>query len=376
MMQNQLLMITVTGALLCSTSIASAESRDLTKAIAVVASIEPGAAQHEAAKTAIETIEAGGADALVPLAKQIGQGNALADNWLRGAFEAIAADGISSVRPALIEFFKDRSNSARARRLVFETIVAHDPSAEKPLLKSAIDDPSEEMRVDAITQIVQAAENAETDEAKRELLEAALSAATVKEQVDLLAKRLESVGGAVDKKKHFGFLTKWSAVGPFDNKDTKGFDVLYGPEKADLSAPDLNATFEGTEGETTWNSVTAEGDDGVVNLAEQLAPHKGALVYVTTSFDSDDARDVELRLSTANAWKMWLNGEQLFEREEYHRGMHWDQYRVPAKLAKGQNVIVIKVLQNEQDQSWAQRWSYSLRVTDPTGRGLGELAAK
>lgn len=371
----------IATALLCvgclmGTAELSADSNDLAGQIQVLTGVEPGAESHAAAKAAVKQIEQAGPQALVPLAKAIGQGNALADNWLRGTFESIAADGIDDVQSDLVAFFHDRSNAPRARRLVYETLVDATPEMKEQLLSSAIDDPSEEMRADAVNVLVDSVENESDEEVKRKVLERALANATVKSQVDAISKQVESLGGDFDPMSHYGFLKEWNVVGPFDNKDEKGFDVPYGPEKDDLSAPDLSVTFEGTEGESTWTALNADDKTGVIDLAEQIAPHKGALVYATTTFESDRERPVEIRLSTANAWKMWLNGQPMFEREEYHRGMQWDQYRVPATLAKGPNVIVLKVLQNEQDQSWAQRWSYSVRITDPTGRGVGKVAKR
>lgn len=361
----------LTLAICCSA--ASAEL-SLDEAIDVVQSVEPGAASHVEATAAVRRVESFGADALVPLAGAIG-GNPLADNWLRGAFEAIAANGIDRVRNELLNFFADRENNPRARRLVFETVTANDSELRRELLNDALDDPSEEMRSAAVTQLLKSVDEAGSEKEKLVIYRRALKSATVRSQVDEIAREIDKLGGDVDKKSHFGFLTEWKAVGPFDNKDKAGFDVEFGPEAGDLAAPDPQATYEGTLGETTWQSVSTDADNGIVDLAEQLGPHKGALVYVTTTFESDSQRPVDLRLSTANAWKLWLNGQPLFEREEYHRGLHWDQYRIPAVLQKGSNVIVIKVLQNEQEQSWAQRWSYSLRITDPDGQARMSLAS-
>jgi hypothetical protein len=44
-----------------------------------------------------------------------------------------------------------------------------------------------------------------------------------------------------------------------------------------------------------------------------------------------------------------------------------DQYVSPAVLRPGRNVILVKVCQNEQTQSWAREWSFQLRVCDATG---------
>ena len=75
----------------------------------------------------------------------------------------------------------------------------------------------------------------------------------------------------------------------------------------------------------------------------------------------------ESTASRPNAWKLWLNGKYLFGRDEYHRGMAIDQYRVPAKLKAGKNVILLKLCQNEQDDDWAQRYQIQIRVCDPSG---------
>ena len=65
-----------------------------------------------------------------------------------------------------------------------------------------------------------------------------------------------------------------------------------------------------------------------------------------------------------------MNGELVFAREEYHRGMQFDQYIVPGKLQPGKNTILLKVCQNEQEQDWAQRWAVQFRICDIEGRAL------
>ena len=93
-------------------------------------------------------------------------------------------------------------------------------------------------------------------------------------------------------------------------------------------------------------------------------------MYLTTEFHSPTARSVEFRLGTPNAWKIWVNGKQLFGRDEYHRGMAIDQYRVRGELKPGANTILLKICQNEQTEEWAQRWQYQLRVCDSTGTAI------
>ncbi|GIT28634.1 MAG: hypothetical protein Ct9H300mP1_06800 [Planctomycetaceae bacterium] len=55
--------------------------------------------------------------------------------------------------------------------------------------------------------------------------------ATDDDQVKTIAKLLRKMGEKVDLPRHFGFLTNWHIVGPFDNTGSKGFNVVYPPEK-------------------------------------------------------------------------------------------------------------------------------------------------
>lgn len=70
----------------------------------------------------------------------------------------------------------------------------------------------------------------------------------------------------------------------------------------------------------------------------------------------------ELRLGCKNGWKVWLNGEMLFGRDEYHRGMKLDQYKLPIHLKKGKNSILIKCCQNEQTEQWTVEWQFQIRA--------------
>jgi hypothetical protein len=159
----------------------------------------------------------------------------------------------------------------------------------------------------------------------------------------------------------------WQLVAPFDNVDKKGLAAVYPPER-ELN---LAAMYEGKEGQKIgWVAHTTNSDYGVVDLAKALGPFKGSVAYAVTEFQSAAERQVDLRLGTPNSWKVWLNGELVFAREEYHHGMNLDQYRMRGKLKPGKNVILVKICQNEQKEEWAQRWQFQLRVCDATGTAV------
>jgi len=54
----------------------------------------------------------------------------------------------------------------------------------------------------------------------------------------------------------------------------------------------------------------------------------------------------------------------------YHGGSQLDQYVCSAQLKPGPNVILVKVCQNEQTQSWAKKWSVQLRLCDERGTAV------
>jgi len=161
-------------------------------------------------------------------------------------------------------------------------------------------------------------------------------------------------------------------VGPFDNKEEKGFAVAYTPETeaAEGKAPDTAAEYDGQLGKIQWKPLATEDDYGVVDIGKQIENFKGSLMYASTTWTSAKDQQVEIRLGTPNAWKLWVNGKLVFEREEYHRSSAMDQYKVPVSLKPGENVILFKICQNEQTQDWAQKYQFQLRICDSTGSAL------
>ena len=300
--------------------------------------------------------------------------NPLAANYLRSAVETISQreldKGVKLPVAELEKFVLDTRHDAQGRRLAFELLTKVDPAASDRLIPGMVNDPGVEFRRDAVARLIDEAAKLLTDEkrdAARHMLGQALAAARDDDQVQVLKKQLEGLGEKVDLPGHFGFLVDWRLVAPFDNTDKKGLATVYPPERE----LDLTATYEGKEGQKVgWVAHTTDNEYGVVDLAKALGPFKGAVAYATTEFQSAAERQVEFRLGTPNSWKVWLNGELIFAREEYHRGMNLDQYRMRGKLKAGKNLILIKICQNEQTEDWAQRWQFQFRVCDATGTAV------
>jgi hypothetical protein len=380
MKRIELMMVTLVGrwsavcaALLLATVVATAHADSIDDRLRDIRAIGHEGNGHSAAIAAVKELEKASATSLLPILNAFNDANPLAVNWLRGAFEAVADRELkkSGKLPTadLEAFVQQTTHNPEARRLAYEWLMKVDPSVSDRLIPGMLRDASPEFRRDAvqrlIDQAVKARDGSETASAVR-LYREALDGAIDDDQVKAIVKPLRELGEKVDVQKHFGFLAEWHLAGPFDNTDKKGFDAVYPPE----NGVDLSAKYEGKLGEVVWVPYTTTDEYGVFNIAKQTSPYKGAVTYAHTTFPSDKPRSIEVRLGTPNAWKLWVNGELLFGRDEYHRGTALDQYRVKARLKAGQNSILLKVCQNEQTEDWAQDWKYQLRICDSTGAAI------
>lgn len=362
-------------ALLAGSSAAIGQEESIADLLKTIQSVGPKGAGHPAAIKAVKQLREQDSSALVPILEGMEDAEPLAANWLRNAFETIVSHVPAAKQQAAIKamqgFIDDTSHKPQMRRLAYEALADWDAKLASEMIPGFIDDPSDELRREAVVLLIEQAEQIDLEqnpEEAKQIYTKALASATDEDQVKAIVGPLEELGQKVDLQDHFGFITEWVVIGPFDNTDESGFDVVYPPEKE----VDLGGAYAGKNIEATWQPISTEDDYGVINVAKDLGPYKGAIAYLYTEFHAREARDdVEFRLATPNAWKLWVNGEEVFAREEYHRGTFFDQYRLPNQSLKaGKNRILIKLCQNEQEQPWAQDWQLQLRLCEPTGRPI------
>ena len=343
------------------------EFADSVKAIRAVG---PEGQGNAAASAAWQKLAGGDAGTLVPLLEAMDGANDYALNWLRAAVDAVATRELQAGKPLplaeLGKFLLETSHNPRARRLAFEMVAQAEPATANQLLAGLLNDPSLEIRRDAVQQLMDQANQALTRSntlAAVLLFQQALNSARDVQQIEGIAKKLGALGQPVDLQKHFGFLAGWKIIGPFDNTGNKGFEQAYPPEQS----LDLGAELDGKTGKVRWRDFTTTHKYGMVDFNQPYGKLKEVLGYATTDFYSDQARAVELRLGGKNSWKVWLNGQLLFARDEYHTSAEIDQYPMPAQLLPGRNTILVKVCQNELVKEWTEEWEFQLRVTDALG---------
>jgi hypothetical protein len=323
------------------------------------------------ASRALRELTRQGPEALLDVLAAMDDAGPVALNWLRAAVEAISDKTLTAGKPLpaarLEAFVRDTRHSGPARRLAYECLVRVDAEAPDRLLPGMLNDPGAELRRDAVAVVLDKAQKLFDKEDKAAALAAykkALEVARDQDQVNLAAQRLKKLGVDIDLTAHFGFVTQWMVIGPFDNSDGKGFHTVFPPEKA----IDVKAAYKGKDGKQIgWTEHTTEAALGLVDFNKIFGELKGVTAYAFTTVISPSEREVEVRAGSNNAVRIFLNGKEIFFREEYHHGMQMDQHRGRAVLKAGRNQILIKVCQNEQTEDWAQLWSFQLRITDAIG---------
>ena len=356
------------------TPFGQAASNELDKSVAALRAVGGEGHGNTAAGQALQRLAKGGAGTLPALLAGMDGANPFAANYLRGAVEVIAgntlAKGGELPLVELGEFLLNRSHDAKPRALAFELIRRVDAEAAEQLIPGLLGDPSVDLRREAVARLLGKAEgflaNAGNKPAAVLLYRQALDAARDLDQIKSISGALRELGRNVNFTRHFGFLVDWQMAGPFHNKNRAGFESVFGPEKN----ADLSTSYDGIDGKVKWQRYSTGDEYGMVDFNKPYGDLKEVTGYAQTEFFSIIDRPAELRLGCKNAWKIWLNGELIFGRDEYHRGMRIDQYKMPVQLKKGGNTILVKACQNEQVEDWTVQWHFQLRVCDATGTGI------
>ena len=308
-----------------------------------------------------------------PLLESMNEANPVGDNWIRAAIGKIleGIQGKDFPSDMISGFLREKQNSGSSRKTAFELLMDHRPKKAKLFIEGFIDDPEPSLRRIAVDQILEKAYDAKEKEVAFSLFERVLEKGRDASQIKEAQQALQKAGRRVDLIKIMGFLVDWNMIGPFDNTGRQGFYKMYPPETKD----NLTAWQTGKMGKVSWNQYSTSDPFGLFDINEHYGEIKEVLAYLKTDFYSAFDRKAHFRIGSKNAWKIWVNGDLLFARDEYHRGKtRIDQFIVEGELQGGKNEILLKVCQNEQTQSWTRPWEFCLRVTDPTGAPIHSFA--
>lgn len=344
-----------------------AEETELANSVQTILSIGSEGAGNVEAAAAMRTLQDSSSVADLPLLFDgLNQASPISTNYFRAAIEALV-DREPPPLSVLSTILMDPRQGDQSRLLSFQLLEKRVPEVTQELIPGFLSDPNIHLRQKAVEHLITKAESKPSDHQGVALLyQQALHAAREVDQISQIAKALEQQGHKIDLPKQFGFLLHWQIIGPFDNTDRKGFETQFPPETADSSLQ----SFPGKDQKVTWQNFASSHAYGKIDFNQPYGMLKESTSYARCTFESPHQQEVELRLGCKNAWKIWVNGEFVFGRDEYHRGQRIDQYKMTTTFQEGENNILVKCCQNEQDKEWTTEWEFQLRVCDQNGQAI------
>jgi hypothetical protein len=152
------------------------------------------------------------------------------------------------------------------------------------------------------------------------------------------------------------FIREWNLVGPFDAGDLDDLPTVYPPETEAAPAQ----SYKGKNGDTVkWRTFRA-GESGYIRLDDLIRPNEQAIAYGLAYVHSPDDRDATLLVGSDDGVRVWINGE-IVHTNPIYRAAEPDLDRVPIRLKKGWNKVLVKDLQG------AGGWGFYVRIADPEG---------
>jgi hypothetical protein len=142
-----------------------------------------------------------------------------------------------------------------------------------------------------------------------------------------------------------GFIRNWLVLAPIAIEGESGAteierDFIKGESTVTPKAGD-KVTIGSQE--VSWTAH--QTSDYFIDFLQSFGKSRGEYVagYAVAYIIADEEMKVTLALSTNDQGKAWLNGKQIFKFADT-RVLEKDTDRVDVTLAKGQNVLVLKVI--------------------------------
>ncbi len=341
---------------------------DLSRAIDVLRKTTPD--NQTGAREACKQLADAPVEQLPVLLAGMDGASAVARNWMRSSINQVLDNAKKETKPLpyadLEKFIEDRKHDPQARRFAYELVLEHDKTAAERFLPNMLDDPSPELRREAVARLLDQGDKIFESPKKKEaqpIFEKALASARDLSQVNKAARYLRDLGQKVDLPSHLGFVSDWKLIGPFPNPEDKGIDIAYPPEKK----YEAGAVYDGVGGKTKFIPHISSSDQGIIDFDANLSKATDAVAYAFAEFTSDQDQEVDVRIGCYTAFKLWVNGSLALVRGDAFTGMSFDHYPVRVHLKKGTNTFLIKVSRAAPPPQVPNLWRFQLRVCDDNG---------
>ena len=200
------------------------------------------------------------------------------------------------------------------------------------------------LRAEAELASVQIAANLK--DADPDVARAALKKLAASAKSDAVRSRARGVLNDMDK--YRGYITSWLGSGPYTQGNA--WSTAFAPEKA------------GGKG-AAWKPLSKGVGPQVINLLEAVGGGDNRAAYAKVYVWSPADQDVRLEMGSDDGIKVWLGGK-LVHSNNATRPVRPGEDKAKARLAKGWNPLLVKIVQSGGD------WGFCLRICRPDGAAL------
>ena len=162
-------------------------------------------------------------------------------------------------------------------------------------------------------------------------------------------RRRGDIDGAKSRITKLGYVSKWMALGPFDNEGKVGHERAFAPE-TDTAPLDPSRAYDGKERPVRWRVSPAEAPFGWFDFGALVRPAEKecsyALTYVKDDRPAGAARPISIWAGSAGALKIWWNGRLVLSDEKY-RALDADRLAATVTLRPGPNKLLVKACGDE-----------------------------
>ncbi|HUU30858.1 MAG TPA: hypothetical protein VMY69_02010 [Phycisphaerae bacterium] len=163
----------------------------------------------------------------------------------------------------------------------------------------------------------------------------------------------------------YSSVPRWMIIGPFDNKGDGTVDT---PQPIETEPIDLGKKYVGKgDAEVAWQPCIQDASaklpaEHIVHY-DQLYGGENVAAYALVWVESPEEQDAVLALGSDDGVVVWLNGERVHA-NLVGRGYRSREDKVPVRLRKGRNQLLVKVMQGNGG------WAFAAHLLDKSGRPL------
>jgi hypothetical protein len=168
-----------------------------------------------------------------------------------------------------------------------------------------------------------------------------------------------------------GYIRNWVMLAPIPLSPRGSAGDLVVEEQVKNEAvlqPKAGDSVKVNGKELTWRSITASAKYFDFN-ALLKSDNDHAAGYMVTYIECDQDNDVTMALGSNDQARLYLNGKDIYAVQDA-RTLQLDADKGKVRLKKGVNVVVFKVI-NEQNS-----WQGAMRFLDKTGTPITDLKIK